>query len=342
MKSNLDNIVESLEGEIWIDIPGFEGLHKISNLARVKSVKKTVYCPSINKYNSYGERLFIQRLNANGYYDCVLSKDSKARPYCIHRLMALAWISNPENYPVIHHKNHDKLDNRIENLEWTTRKNNSSLAADNGKYNTKVTKEKIVYHKYTTEDVPDFYHQVEDLENEVWLDIKDFEGFYQVSNCGRIRSKTRISNSSKSGKSYKRILNSRIIRPNFTRGSYMSVGLHKNGKAKTMSLHRLVAAAFLENPDNLPEVNHIDSNPINNHVENLEWCSTLDNRLHAMEFGKWNFKGEKAVFSKLTNEKVLTIRANIENKSIAKLAAEFGVTRKCISNILNRRSWTHI
>lgn len=102
------------------------------------------------------------------------------------------------------------------------------------------------------------------LPYEIWKDIKGYEGLYQVSNWGRVKSL-------KYGKE-------RILKPQKDRGGYLRIGLYKDRKFKLTKIHRLVAEAFLENPDNLPEVNHRDENKKNNRVENLEWCTHLYNQ----------------------------------------------------------------
>ena len=94
---------------------------------------------------------------------------------------------------------------------------------------------------------------------EIWKDIKDYEGHYQVSNLSRVKS-------IKFGKE-------RILKPVTDRHGYLIVGLWQNNKHKTYKVHRLVAEAFLPNPDNLPQVNHKDENKLNNNVDNLEWCT---------------------------------------------------------------------
>lgn len=104
---------------------------------------------------------------------------------------------------------------------------------------------------------------------EIWKPIKDFEGHYQVSNFGRVKS-------IKFGKEI-------ILKQNIRRGYYY-VGLSKNGKVKYFQVHRLVAEAFLPNTDNLPQVNHKDENKLNNNVDNLEFC---DNKYNS-NFGTRN------------------------------------------------------
>ena len=98
---------------------------------------------------------------------------------------------------------------------------------------------------------------------EIWKDIVGYEGHYQVSNKGRVKS-------FKQGKE-------RILKPSNNGWGYLSVQLFKNGEMKMCKVHRLVAKAFLSNPNNLPQINHKDENPSNNRVENLEWCDSKYN-----------------------------------------------------------------
>lgn len=92
--------------------------------------------------------------------------------------------------------------------------------------------------------------------NEIWRSIKDYEDLYEVSNWGRVRN-------SRTGL---------ILKPGSSKG-YLYVQLYKNKIPKMFKVHRLVAQAFLPNPDNLPCVNHKDENPSNNRLDNLEWCT---------------------------------------------------------------------
>lgn len=101
---------------------------------------------------------------------------------------------------------------------------------------------------------------------EIWVDIPGWEGFYQVSNFGRILS----LNYNHTGKPRLRIAR-------LGRGGYLYVNLHKCGVTKTMKVHRLVAIAFIPNPNNLPQINHKDEDKLNNCVWNLEWCDSSYN-----------------------------------------------------------------
>ena len=103
---------------------------------------------------------------------------------------------------------------------------------------------------------------------EIWIDIPGYEGMYQASNRGNIRSLDRlVKHVCGMRKEKGRILKQRLLR------SYMSASLRKNGKLKCCFAHRLIALAFLPNPDGLKEVNHKDECKTNNNVRNLEWCS---------------------------------------------------------------------
>ena len=106
------------------------------------------------------------------------------------------------------------------------------------------------------------------MENTVeeWRDIAGYEGVYQVSNLGRVKS----LNYGRTGKE-------KCLEPWGNGGGYLQVSLRNNGKKDTPSIHRLVACTFIPNPNNLPEVNHKDENKENNNVSNLEWCDAKYN-----------------------------------------------------------------
>lgn len=116
---------------------------------------------------------------------------------------------------------------------------------------------------------------------EEWRDIKGYEGLYQVSNLGRVRSLDRLVNN----KHGQRFLKGGIKRVFDWGTGYQYVNLHCQQKRKSKSVHRLVAEAFVENVYNKPEVNHIDGNKHNNRADNLEWCTSSENELHAYNLG---------------------------------------------------------
>ncbi len=109
---------------------------------------------------------------------------------------------------------------------------------------------------------------------EQWKEIIGYEGRYEVSDCGNVRSLICYSTKRKA---YILRKHPRLLRPNTTHDGYKRVTLSKEGKMKSFTVHRLVAMAFLPNTDNAPAVNHKDEDITNNHVSNLEWCTNKYN-----------------------------------------------------------------
>ena len=111
-------------------------------------------------------------------------------------------------------------------------------------------------------------------EEEIWKPIEGWKGLYQVSNMGRVKSLERIV---RNGKNCCRTVPEKILKTSKDKDGYLSVYLCKDNKKKWYFVHRLVAQAFISNPDNLAEVNHKDKIRTNNYVDNLEWCTTQYN-----------------------------------------------------------------
>ena len=158
---------------------------------------------------------------------------------------------------------------------------------------------------------------------EIWKKIEGF-GNYSVSNEGRVK-------------------NDKIfLKLSYNKRGYSQVVLWNENKNKIQTIHRLVAQAFIPNPDNKPEVNHIDYNKTNNHVSNLEWATKKENEDHALQNGL-KVKGEQNGGSKLTEIEVIEVRKLFKEGWLKKdLAQKFGITRNSISNIIKRKFWTHI
>ena len=135
-------------------------------------------------------------------------------------------------------------------------------------------------------------HQLE-LENEQWLPIEGYEDLYQVSNLGRVKSLERKITYRNSLKTVKE----RILKQ-ATKKGYQQVCLCKDGNIKWFSVHRLVANAFIDNPNNYEQVNHKDENKCNNHVSNLEWC----NRKYNINYGTRNERHSKSMIGKFSGK----------------------------------------
>jgi hypothetical protein len=123
-----------------------------------------------------------------------------------------------------------------------------------------------------------------ETKNEIWKPIEGYEDRYEVSNLGRVRSLDRYIPAkcalSKTDDDVLFFRKGKIIKLWEVYGGYFQASLSKGDKPKMIAVHRLVAKAFIPNPDNLPEVNHIDEDKSNNRVDNLEWCTRLYNEHH--------------------------------------------------------------
>lgn len=126
---------------------------------------------------------------------------------------------------------------------------------------------------------------------EIWKDVKDYEGLYQVSNLGRIKSIPRNGT----------IKLEKILKPSLSKDGYYKVSLNKNGKQTSFRLHRIVAIAFLENRENKPQVDHINTDRLDNRADNLRWCTFKENVNNPItlskRFGKKHSKETKVKMS---------------------------------------------
>lgn len=175
---------------------------------------------------------------------------------------------------------------------------------------------------------------MENNVNEIWHDIFGYEGLYQVSNFGRIKSVDRIiKNSGTKNGEYHVKGKIKNVSEYKSRGGYCGVTLYKNNVGKSYRVHRLVAQAFIPNPENKPEVNHKDGNKKNNCVDNLEWVTGKENTIHA-----WN--------TGLTNNTFGTaVRCNetgVVYKSVAAASRDTGCLKESIFKVLKGEySHTH-
>jgi hypothetical protein len=166
---------------------------------------------------------------------------------------------------------------------------------------------------------------------EIWKDIEGYEGFYQVSNLGNVKSFDRkVWNGctfyDKPG---------RILKP-IRVGEYLGVQLSHNARTKKFYVHRLVATAFLEKSENRNVVNHKDGDKFNNTVENLEWCTARENNDHATNHGLRGTYGEDNPVTKYSNETVIKMRTDYETGlyTQADIARKYGVSKMQTNRIL--------
>ena len=164
------------------------------------------------------------------------------------------------------------------------------------------------------------------MESEIWRPVKGYEGFYEVSNCGKVRS---VSHEVKSR--YKtRITTGKLLKQIEDKDGYYKVSLSKNNIRRSKFVHRLVAEAFLENPNMFPVINHKDENKKNNKVENLEFCTVAYNTAYNNSLLKRAKKRSKPIKAVKGNEVLFF-------DSIAEAGKILGVKHGNISGCLHKR-----
>lgn len=262
--------------EVW-KIIEMSGHYEISSLGRVRNYKTQKVLASTKQTDGY-ERIRIHTLK---------------KTYYIHRLVAQHFIDNPHNLATIDHIDRQKNNNNMNNLRWASSKMQSNNIEKRGRLKRKIarindsTNEIITIYDSISDavnDVPGSDHRLisavcrkkrtrhmgfkwtyvdtDELEDERWIHMPEFENNVYISNCGRIR-----------------FVDGRITKGSLSNG-YRRVHLRKIDSYKHYLVHRLVAKYFIENPNNDPIINHIDTNKSNNNIDNLEWCTHSENTSH--------------------------------------------------------------
>lgn len=172
----------------------------------------------------------------------------------------------------------------------------------------------------------------------IWGDVVGYEGIYEVSNNGLVRSldKTIVNSLGR-----KRLYKGRTIKPFIDKDGYEIVTLSHKGIKKKFKVHRLVAFAFIQNLEEKPEVNHKDGNKRNNHYDNLEWSTGKENTNHAFKTGLNNNKRENHKLSKLKEEDVSEIRKLYKTGkyTYGKIADMYDVSIMQICRIVKHQRW---
>ena len=175
---------------------------------------------------------------------------------------------------------------------------------------------------------------------EIWKTIDGFNGWYDISNFGKIRSWRNNTNTRGVRKT------PRILKHSSVRG-YMIATLFKNKERYKIATHRLVAQAFIPNTDDKPHINHKDGVRYNNHISNLEWCTRSENMRHAHDNNMVNVqRGEDRPMAKLTENDVKEIRQIAKGRgrfyNPKELAEKYGVHYRHISRVVKGTRWGHV
>ena len=171
---------------------------------------------------------------------------------------------------------------------------------------------------------------------EEWKDIEGYEGIYQVSNLGRVKS-LEAGLLVKNG--YYRTKKESILSQYLCHNGYLAICLRLNKKTKRFLVHRLVGAAFIQNPDEKPTINHKNGNKQKNCIENLEWSTYSENLSHALETGLR--KPKKNVLSEFQALAAITFMST-RKRCGASISREFNVSKSTIDRVRKRETWRHI
>lgn len=179
---------------------------------------------------------------------------------------------------------------------------------------------------------------------EKWKHIKEYKGYYQVSNTGKIRSLDRVITYTRNGSQIGVFVKGYELSGSITGCGYLRVHLIGGSSKKSILVHRLVAKAFRRTVKDKLFINHLDGNKLNNHVSNLVWCTHAENIQHAFDTGLNSHKGSshtKSIFSEMD---VLFIHEIIiaGGTSFNQISNMYGVQEAAISSIATGRTWTHI
>ncbi len=300
----------------------------------------------------------------SGYYCIGFTHNKNKKTFKVHRLVALYFIDNPKNKEQVNHKNKNKLDNSLNNLEWVTHKENMQHKSIGLIYKSNKNRPVLRLNK-TTGEILEKYNSIEDAG--IWcsdnkLTSNSHNGRNAIGNCVNglsnsaygfcwefekknenideewreinpnnlleqeinTNKKYYVSNLGRFKNSYGTIMENYKVNEN----GYIRVFIYN----KTFALHRLVAFTFIENPENKEQVNHKDGNKLNNSVINLEWVTNKENQIHKFQTGLGNN------FTRCIKQYDLDGNLIKQYQSIALAAKELGISKGAIQSVLlNKR-----
>jgi hypothetical protein len=304
----------------------------------------------------------IMRQNVKGGYCCLsLVNNKKNYTFKVHRLVALAFLSNPDNKPTVNHKDKNRCNNKLENLEWMTHEEQMEHRSIG--LILKPNTNKPIYRLSKNDEILDLFNSIEDagkwaFENKLTMTIHN--GRNAISNCLNGLSKFAynykwkfINNDSLENEEWREIYINNLLHQKITSDKkyYVSnLGRFKNSSGritnienykviedgyirvyiynKTFALHRLVALTFFDNPENKATVNHIDGNKFNNKVENLEFATNKEQQIHKHSIGLGNN------FTRKVKQYDLNWNFIKEYDSIVLAAKETNISKATIRGVL--------
>lgn len=178
---------------------------------------------------------------------------------------------------------------------------------------------------------------------EQWKDVVGWEDRYEVSNFGNVKSKSYLKHTANMHGPMSFMTRPKVMSQVVNPGGYLAIDLRKNKTRATGLIHRLVATAFLENPDNLPIVNPKDSDRTNNRYSNLEWCTQQHNVQHSYDSGSNSNKGDDHpchIFTEAIARKIRVMHA--EGWGVQALADLYGMRYDTTKAALTGKNWGHV
>ena len=304
--------------ELWKPINNY-GNYEVSNFGKVRN-KNT--------------KRILREYTKSGYSIVGLSKNGIIKSFSIHRLVGLLFIDNPDNKPEINHKDKNKNNNNINNLEWVTSKENNIHKCDEIRKNKKkiMNNQNIKINKFDMcNNFLKTYNSIIDAANDIFINNNLTNNINSIRNGisrvinGKYKSSFGYRWEIVNQNNYNNEIWKEVIINNKNTNYYVSnLGRFKNYKGIIMenykphysgyiyvrinknkySLHYLVAITFINNPENKKNINHIDGNKINNSSNNLEWCTIKENNIHKYKINLVNKYVRKIAQYDLENNKL--------------------------------------
>jgi hypothetical protein len=330
--------------EEWRVINDFPN-YSVSNIGNVMN----------NKTNK-----LLKLCDKSGYYNVSLTNitlnNKIKKTMKVHRLVACAFIENPENKPEVNHKDKNKLNNKVSNIEWNTRLENCQHKSIGLVYKSNKNRP-ITRLSKDSEDEIEKYNSIEDagkwaVENK--FTCNSHNGRNAIGNCVNGLSNSAygykwryIENNNLENEVWKKLSENIITDKQYfvsnlgrfknSLGTIMdNYKVNENGYIrvniynKSYGLHRLIALTFLENPNNKEQVNHKDGNKLNNAVENLEFCTNQENQIHKFKIGLGNN------FTRKIGQYDLSGNLIKEFKSIVSASKELDIGKSNINGVLKK------